>query len=101
MTDNFNLAEMAERLDDARKLQGLSFRKASLGSGLSETYLHAVVKLGRDPSAQNLVKICNYLGVSVSWAMYGQEASHDTEELLRMVQDNPAKRDAILALLQE
>lgn len=91
---------MRERLANALKEKGISMRKASLDSGLSDTFLHGVLKLKRDPSVLNLAKVCDTLGLSLSYVMSGNDLSPEAEEVVRLLQDNPSKRTAILELLR-
>ncbi|MBU2943151.1 helix-turn-helix transcriptional regulator [Shimia thalassica] len=101
MSANYDPNAMRERLQKALDDKRMSMRKASLDSGLSETALHGIIKLGRDPGTMNLVKICDTLGISVAWVMYGYDVSIENDEILQLLQKNPSKQEAILALLRE
>lgn len=101
MTATYIPDEMRNRLQEALDNKRMSMRAASLEAGLSETALHGIVKLGRDPGVSNLVKVCDVLDVTLGWIMYGQDLTPENAEVLQLLQDNPSKRDAILALLRE
>jgi lambda repressor-like predicted transcriptional regulator len=101
MTMSYNPSAMRARLSEALKQSGTSMRKASLDAGFSETFAHGVLKLGRDPGVENLTTLCDSLGLSVSYIIFGHDISPETEELLRLFQENPEKRKAILQLMRE
>lgn len=88
------------RLEEAQKKKGYSMRRTALESGLSETTVYGILKQGKDPRATTLLKICDTLGVSVSWVLLGDNPNPDSDEILRHLQENPSKRDAILSLLR-
>lgn len=91
---------MRERLAKVLTDKQLSMRHVSLGAGLSETFVHGVLKLERDPGVLNLTKICDFLEVPLAQLMYGHTVGPEEEELLTLLQQNPSKRAAILALLK-
>ncbi len=70
---SYDVEKMRARLAATIEDIGISMRKTSLDSGLSETAVHGIVKLGRDPHTQTLAKICKTLGVSMAWVMFGEE----------------------------
>lgn len=100
MSTSYDPAAMRDRLTQALKEKSISMRKASLDSGLSETFLHGVLKLGRDPGVLNLARVCDTLGVSLSYIMSGNDLSPEAEEVVQLLQENPSKRSAILELLR-
>jgi len=76
-------------------------RKASLDAGFSSTFAHGILKLERDPGVENLTRLCDSLGLSVSYIIFGHDISPDAEELLRLFQAHPERRKAILQLMRE
>lgn len=101
MTQMYDPIAMRTRLSQAIKDKRMSMRQVGLDAGLSVSAVHGIIKLNRDPGAENLVKICDVIGVTVSWVMYGYNITPEAEEVLHLLQENPAKRGAILQLLRE
>jgi len=101
MSISYDPQAMRDRLTRALDDKRISMRKASLEAGFSETFTHGILKLGRDPGVENLTKLCDSLGLSVSYIIFGHDVSPDAEELLRLFQGNPGKQQAILQLLRE
>lgn len=80
---------------------GKSQRAVSLAAGLGPGYVNSLFNEEKDPTIQNLIKVCRALGVSLSYVLYGYEMSGETEEILRLLQDADAEeRDAFLKLLR-
>lgn len=100
MKNDYDLKDLIERLEEARAKSGLSMRAVSLESNLAPPTYHGIVKLGKEPGAATLMKICDTLKVSAAWALYGTEITAEAEEILGLLQKHPAKREAILALLR-
>ncbi len=101
MSGTYDPKEMRKRLAKALDDKRLSMRKAGLDAGFSETFVHGIIKLGRDPGVNNLTKLCDKHELSVSYIIFGHDISPEVEEFLHVFQDNPAKREAILQLLRE
>ncbi|MEP0155228.1 hypothetical protein [Pseudophaeobacter sp.] len=99
MKASYDPKAMAHRLEAALSDKGISMRKASLDAGFSQTFVHGILKLGRDPGVHNLTILCDSLGLSAAYVIFGYDVSPDVEEFLRIFQDNPAKREALLELL--
>lgn len=87
------------RLEAALKTSDKSKRDVSLASGNGPGYMHSILSEGKEPKINNLIAICEQLGVSVIHILYGIELSPDEAELLTAVRDHPEKRAAILSLL--
>jgi ribonucleoside-diphosphate reductase alpha chain len=92
-------AEWKNRLQAAVEKDGRSMRDISLAAGLSHGYLHGVLKDGKEPTLERFVKICRVLDLSVSEALLGVHISPTVEALLKAVQDNPEKAEALARLL--
>ncbi|MBT3142893.1 hypothetical protein KL867_17630 [Ruegeria litorea] len=88
---------LAAALDEKR----LSMRKASLDAGFSETYVHGILKLGRDPGIASLTRLCDTLELSAAFVIFGHDVTPEMDEILRIFQENPAKREALLQLIRE
>jgi len=70
---DYDPTAMRERLSVVLENAGISMRKASLDAGLSETYVHGVIKLGRDPGVSKLVAVCTALEVSPAYILFGDQ----------------------------
>lgn len=90
-----------ERLADALKASGKSKRAVSLATGMGAGYLHSVLAEGKDPSVDNLAKVCEVIGVSMTQVLYGFDISPETERLMRAAEASKETRDHLLALLEK
>ncbi|TMV68149.1 XRE family transcriptional regulator [Thioclava sp. BHET1] len=88
------------RLSDAVAKSGRSKRSISLEAGLGAGYVHSILTEGKDPTINKLVEVCNAIGASVSYILYGVEVMPEDAEILRALQSDPITRDAVLALLR-
>jgi transcriptional regulator with XRE-family HTH domain len=75
-------------------------RSASLRAGLGHNYIHGILKEDKDATVDRLLAICKALNVSPAFILLGQTAPPEVEELLLLMQANPERREAILALLR-
>lgn len=89
------------RLTVALADRKLSHRAASLGAGLAPGYVHSLLKEGKDPSVDNLSKVCAAAGISLSFVLFGFEISPATERLMALAEADPQQRDHLLALLEK
>lgn len=89
------------RLRSAVEASGKSQRAISIAAGLGPGYVNSLFKEGKDPTIENLIKVCEVVGASLSFVLYGIEMSRQTEETLRLLQAAPEdEREAWLALLR-
>jgi hypothetical protein len=88
------------RLESSLADKGISKRAASLGGGLGPGAVHSWLTEGKDPSIESLMAVCAFSKISLSYVTHGFEISDDTAEVLRLLEQNPARREAILQLLQ-
>jgi hypothetical protein len=77
-----------------------SKRSVSLQSGNAEGYVHSILVEGKEPTVDRLSQVCDALGVSLSFILYGLDVTPEDEEILSAIQESPAKRDAVLTLLR-
>lgn len=89
-----------QRLADAIEKSGRSKREISLSANMGAGYVHSILAEGKDPTVDNLLKICEALNVSVTSILYGFEISPETEEILSLVEKNPKRRRGILDILK-
>lgn len=87
------------RLEDAIKDKGRTKRDISLKVGKGAGYVHSILSEGKDPTIENLIAVCQELGVSLTWIVYGFEISPQTERILSLIEQNPDDRAAVLQLL--
>lgn len=91
-----------ERLATALKESGKSKREVSLAAGMGPGYVHSILAEGKDPTVQNLIKVCDELGVSLSFILYGYELTAENEEILRLLKAaTPGEREGLLKILRE
>ncbi len=90
------------RLETALKKSGKSKRAVSLAAGLGAGYMHSILAEGKDPTIDNLIAVCNEVGISLSAVLYGYDLTAENEEILRLLQaSSPAAREGLLAVLRE
>jgi transcriptional regulator with XRE-family HTH domain len=91
-----------KRLAAAVKDSGRSARDISLAAGLAHGYVHSLLgKEQKDPSVQNLQRVCDELGVSLSYIWFGFDMTPEAEEFLRHFEAaSPERRRAMLALFR-
>lgn len=76
-------------------------REVSIAAGLSEGYLHGILKDGKDPTIGRLVAICDQLDVTVSYVLYAVEMSRNAQTLLRLYSELSEDQRKHLLLLAE
>lgn len=99
MTDSFDLGAMRKRLAAHIEQTGMSLRAVSLKSGHGPGYVHSILNDGKQPGVESLAKVCDACGASLPYIMYGYDIPADLEPFLRLLQENPQKRQHLLALL--
>jgi transcriptional regulator with XRE-family HTH domain len=100
MNNEFDIATVRKRLEDALAAKNLTMRNVSEIAKLNPGYVHAIIKDGREPTIGNLAKVCSAAEISLSYVLYGFEMSPQTERLIALIEQHPDKRDGILALLE-
>lgn len=92
-----------QRLDAEIKAQKKSHRAVSIAAKLGPGVVNSWINdnEGKEPRIENLLAVCEVLNVSIQRILYGYEISADTEEILRLLEKNPARRQAILQLLKD
>jgi transcriptional regulator with XRE-family HTH domain len=87
------------RIEAAVKQDGRSLRDISLAAGLSHGYLHGILRDDKEPTLDRFIRICQELKISVAFALLGLHISPDAQRIVKLLEDRPEARDAILALL--
>lgn len=88
------------RVERAVSEDGRSLRDISLAAGLSHGYLHGILRDGKEPTLDRFVRICQELGVSLSYALLGADVTPETEVIIEALADDEETRSAVLALLK-
>lgn len=90
-----------QRLADKIMTSNMSMREISLAAGRGEGYVFSILKDAKEPSVSALAKICQVIGTSVSYILYGYEMTGEEEEFLTLfAAAAPEERAAILTLLK-
>lgn len=87
-----------DRLAAAINESGKSKRAISLAAGMGPGYVHSVLVEGKDPTIENLAKICDHAGVSLSFVIFGYDLHKEDEDLLVVLRSLP--KDAKEGLLK-
>ncbi|SMP32035.1 hypothetical protein [Shimia sagamensis] len=102
MTNQANSEEITaikQRLNDQIKEAGLSMRAASLASNKGPGYVQALMKTGSEPTIGAILDICKSNSLNSVFVIFGIEMSPETLRLVELMEQNPEKRDSLLALL--
>lgn len=90
------------RLTSAIEKKNMSKREVSLAAGMGAGYVHSLLKENKDPGVDSLLKVCDILGVSLSWLIRGFDISPEDEALLQQIHEaDPADKEALLRLLKK
>jgi len=86
----------------AIRASGKSQRDISLTAGMGPGYVNSLFKESKDPTIENLMRVCQAVGVSLSYVLYGYQMTAETEEILKLLEDaSPGERSGLLQLLRE
>ncbi|MFV1591176.1 helix-turn-helix transcriptional regulator [Phaeobacter sp. JH20_36] len=96
----FDPEAMRQRIKDELKRQRRSQSDVVEKAGLGHGYLTNVLSRGQMPSVDKLHALCDELGVSVAWIMYGVEMPQDFDRVFDLMQKDPKRFYAMLALLE-
>jgi len=90
-----------DRLTAALIEQKKSMRQVSLDAGLGPGYVHSILKGGKDPTIDLLLKVCEAAEVSLPWVISGVNVTPEVEALLaELSAADPVQRRAMLTLLR-
>jgi transcriptional regulator with XRE-family HTH domain len=88
------------RLDEAVKASGRSRRSVSMGAGRGSNYLDSVLREGKDPTVDSLIRICQELGVTTAYILHGVDISPNALKLVDLLESaDPEMREIALAVL--
>lgn len=90
----------AQRLLAAITDSGHSQRSASLKAGRGQGYVNSLLTSGKVPSVENLMGICEVIGASPAYILWGVDVREEDAEIISAMREDPSTRDAILALLR-
>lgn len=102
LADNAAMDDAAwrNRLAAAVKASGMSKRAISLAAKAGAGYVHSVLVEGKDPTVEKLMAVCEVIGASPTYILYGVDVRAEDAEIISAMRDSPATRDAVLALLK-
>lgn len=66
------------------KESGVSLTEIGRRSGVGRNYVSQFVNGDYDPSLTNVVKLCDGLGISLSYVLSGQETTRQDEQMFRL-----------------
>ncbi|HEY8595755.1 MAG TPA: helix-turn-helix domain-containing protein [Devosiaceae bacterium] len=90
-----------ERLIDAIKRSGKSWRSISIAANLSPNFVTQMIRDGKTPSTDNLVSLASALGISMTFLFTGSYLSAEDEEVLRLYSLLPAEeREHLFGMLR-
>lgn len=96
----FDPESMRQRIRDElkrqKRTQGDVAEQADLGHG----YLTNILSRGQMPSVDKLHRLATELKVSIPWLMYGAEVPADFDRVFELMQRDPKKFYALMALLE-
>lgn len=87
-------AKIRESVPPGKRRGTITYRSLSLAIGRAPGYIHGFIKSGKEPSLDSVVRLCDELGVSMSYVLWGLAISPQDEALLKRVAALP--RDAQL-----
>ena len=91
--------EWRARLQAVVDADGRSLRDISLAAGLSHGYLHGILRDDKEPTLDRFMMICREMGVSPASILLGVDVSPEAVEIVKLLDSDPAARDAVLAPL--
>lgn len=90
-----------QRLEQAITKSGMSERAISRAIGRAPGYTQGIIKLGKEPSIESVVRLADVLGVSLEWLLFGIEQDGDTDRLMRIYAGlSPDQRAEFLRLAE-
>ena len=96
--DSFDLEKMRARLDGEIKRQRRSMTEVSLAAGLSKSYVRNIISRDQVPTVDKLHSICEALGISIPWLLYGINLPADSSAIFDLLENDPKKFYALLEL---
>ncbi len=89
------------RLEAALKDAGKSKREVSLAADLGPGYVHSILAEGKEPTIENMLKVCAAVGAEPIWIIFGVPISKDADDLLKLWKTAaPETRQGILSILR-
>lgn len=100
MAAKYDHIEMLERLKKLLEERDLKPSHASTAAGLGSSYISNMFRNQSDPQVGTLKALADSLEVSTAWLMYGHDVPKGAEEIFQLLEDNPERTEAVLALLR-
>lgn len=94
--------EWKQRLVKAVEKDGRSYRELSKLSGNGPNFVSELVRDGKDPGVERIIRLARVLGISLSYLFTGLELTGRDEEFARLVASLPVEsKQAVLQLLRD
>jgi len=97
---DMNDSSWRQRLEAAVLKDDRSLRDISLAAGLSHGYLHGILRDEKEPTLDRFTKICQELGVSLSYALMGIEITPEVEQIISRIEGDAAAANALVTILK-
>ncbi len=95
------VTDWRSRLAAVIETSGRSMRDISLSAGVSQNYLGSILHEGSEPSIERMMKLCDELGVSVTYLLLGVDLTGNAEQMLRAyAMLNEEQQKTVLALVK-
>lgn len=91
--------EWRSRLKKAIQADGRKPRTVSLAAKLGPNYLGEVLKKGKVPGIDKLLRLCSELNVSATYILSGADVSPQSEEMQTILSRLPSDRQETLLTL--
>lgn len=95
MTDGWR-----DRLRAAVEQSPKSASAASLAAGHGRGYISSLLNEGKTPSIEAMADITRELGVGAAYLAFGYDVDAKTEEIIRLLAENPHLSDGIVQILR-
>ena len=97
---SFDVEKMRERIVDRLAELRMTQKDLEKAAGLGKGHATNILKRGQMPSVDKLDAISRALEVSIGYLMYGVDLPEDFADVFELMQKNPKKFRALLALLE-
>jgi len=104
MSEIEDISAMSEdwrsRLAAGIKANKKTRRGVSLAAGMGAGYVSSLLKEEKDPTIDNLLKICAAADVSVYYVLYGVKIDRETEEIIQILSSSKTRTKGLLQVLR-
>jgi transcriptional regulator with XRE-family HTH domain len=100
-SDAMKNTEWRTRLAEEIDRKGMKMRSVSLRAKLGPGYVHSILSAGKDPTIENLLRVCDVLGVSPIYILMGHDVTPEDEAIVSSLHESREVREAVLTLLKQ